>query len=128
MPNQVQSKSDTKYDLKERTARFGEAVIKFVRTLPSNSVNNPLVSQIMRSATSVGANYMEADTAESKKDFQHKIGLCKKESKETMHWFRMFAQANQDRKEEIRGLWKEVRELTLIFSKIVINSKNTHAI
>jgi len=128
MPNQVQSKSDTKYDLKERTARFGEAVIKFVRTLPSNSVNNPLVSQIMRSATSVGANYMEADRAESKKDFQHKIGLCKKESKETMHWFRMFAQANQDRKEEIRGLWKEVRELTLIFSKIVINSKNTHAI
>ena len=128
MPNQVQSKSDTKYDLKEQTARFGEAVIKFVRTLPSNSVNNPLVSQIMRSATSVGANYMEADTAESKKDFQHKIGLCKKESKETMHWFRMFAQANQDRKEEIRGLWKEVRELTLIFSKIVINSKNTHAI
>ena len=122
MPNQVQSKSDTKYDLKERTARFGEAVIKFVRTLPSNSVNNPLVSQIMRSATSVGANYMEADTAESKKDFQHKIGLCKKESKETMHWFRMFAQANQDRKEEIRGLWKEVRELTLIFSKIVIIS------
>lgn len=120
MSNQTQNpKSKKNYDLIERTAKFGENIIEFTITLPKNSINNSLISQGVRSGTSIGANYMEADGAESKKDFKHKIAICKKESKETMHWLRMIAKANPDRKEECRKLWKEVHELALIFSSIL---------
>ena len=120
MSNQIQSPSvKKKYDLAERTAKFGEGVIDFVRLLAMTPINKPLISQVVRSSTSIGANYMEADGAESKKDFRHKIGLCKKESKETMHWFRMIAKANPQEKEECRELWQEAHELALIFSSIV---------
>ena len=68
---------------------------------------------------------MEADAAVSKKDFENKIGLCRKESKESMHWLRMIARANQNRKEDCRRLWKEAQELVWIFSKIISNSKNS---
>lgn len=83
MPNQIKNPNDKKYDLEERTAKFGENVIEFVKTLNRNEVNRPLISQVIRSSTSIGANYMEADGAESGKDFKHKIAICKKESKET---------------------------------------------
>ena len=66
------------FDLEERTARFGEAVIVFAKSIPKNEVTLPLINQLVRSGTSVGANYCEADDAVSKKDFRHKIGLCKK--------------------------------------------------
>ena len=89
------------------------------RTIPQNPINNNLVGQIVRSGTSIGANYMEADAAESKKDFKHKISICKKESKETKHWLRMIAKANPTKLEESRVLWKEAQELTLIFSSIL---------
>lgn len=120
MSSQIKSPNDRKkYDLKERTAEFGAETIRFVKTLPENSINRPLISQIIRSATSVGANYMEADGASSKKDFMHKIALCKKESKESMHWFHMISVANQDRKDQSRILWQEAHELSLIFSAII---------
>ena len=118
------SKGQKQYDLEERTAQFGEAIIAFVRSLPIDPVNSPLVSQIVRSGTSIGANYMEADGAESKKDFQHKIAICKKESKETMHWLRMMAKVNSDRRDECQKLWRESQELTLIFSAILLPKKN----
>ncbi|MFH1713157.1 MAG: four helix bundle protein [Candidatus Jacksonbacteria bacterium] len=119
MSNQAQNpKFKKKYDLIERTAKFGEEIIIFIKKLPKNPINIPLMSQVIRSATSIGANYMEADGAESKRDFKHKIAVCKKESKETMHWLRMVAQANPENKEECRKLWKEVHELVLIFSSI----------
>ena len=111
------------YDLAERTALFGEAVINFARKLPSDPINRPLTSQIIRSSTSIGANYMEADGAESKKDFHHKIGICKKEAKETLHWLRMIAKANPILQEDCRNLWREARELTLIFSKIALSKE-----
>lgn len=124
MSNQTQNPNiKNKYDLGERTAKFGEAIIEFAGNLQNTPINHPLISQIVRSATSVGANYMEADAAESKKDFHHKIGLCKKESKETMHWIRMIAKANPTKREESIDLWKEAHELTLIFSSIVIKTK-----
>lgn len=113
----------TKYDLTERTAKFGEEIIEFAKTLPHNPINNSLVDQLIRSGTSIGANYMEADGAESKKDFQHKIALCKKEAKETTHWFRMIAKANPETITQCRQLWKEARELTLIFSSIIQSTK-----
>ncbi len=112
-----------KYDLGERTAKFGERVIEFAKSLPDDSINLSLKSQFVRSGTSIGANYMEADAAESKRDFKHKIALCKKEAKETMHWLRIIAKANPDKKDECRRLWKEAHELTLIFSSILKKSK-----
>ena len=120
MSNQAQNPNDKKeYDLEERTARFGEVIIEFVKTLSRDSINDPLIRQVVRSGTSIGANYMEADGAESKKDFQHKISICKKESKETKHWLRMIAKANPNRKDQCKKLWKEAQELTLIFSSIL---------
>ncbi|MDO8557890.1 MAG: four helix bundle protein [bacterium] len=119
MSNQIQNPNDKKkFDLGERTAKFGELIIRFAGTLPETPIIRPLISQLVRSGTSVGANYMEADGAESKKDFRHKIGLCKKESKETMHWLRMIAEADQKEKDACRKLWQEAHELSLIFSSI----------
>ncbi len=124
MSNQAQNPNDKKkYDLEERTAQFGEAIIEFVKTLPKDPIDSPLISQIIRSGTSIGANYMEADGAESKKDFQHKISICKKESKETKHWLRMIAKANPNRRDECQKLFREAQELTLIFSSILLPKK-----
>lgn len=123
MPNQAQSSNEKKYDLEERTAKFGEEVIVLSKTLSDSPVNRPLISQVIRAAASIGANYMEADGAESKKDFRHTIGICKKESKETMHWMRMIAVANPSKKDECRKLRQEAHELTLIFSSILNSSK-----
>src|SRR5580698_8336194 len=89
-----------KYDLEERCAAFGEAVIGFAKRVPVSPVARPLVDQLVRAATSVGANYCEADDAESKKDFRHKIGVCRKESKETKYWLRMVAVAADEVRDE----------------------------
>jgi len=114
-----------KFDLEERTAKFGEEVIKFSKIIPVNLTTKSLVSQLVRSATSVGANYSEADDAESKKDFQHKIGICKKESRETKHWLRMMVVAAPELTEKARILWQEAKELNLIFNAIIHNSNKT---
>ncbi|MBW1836620.1 MAG: four helix bundle protein [Deltaproteobacteria bacterium] len=120
MTNKTQNTNNKKvYDLEERTGLFGENIIDFAKTLPHDRINNELVKQFIRSATSIGANYMEADGAESKKDFRHKIALCKKEAKETKHWIRMIARANPNRKKECKKLWQEAQELTLIFASIL---------
>lgn len=66
---------------------------------------------------------MEADGAESRKDFQHKIPICKKESKETKHWLRMIVKANPSRRNECQKLLKEAQELSLIFSSILLSNK-----
>jgi len=124
MSNQAQKPKTKKiFDLQERTAKFGEDIIEFVQGLPKYIINNPLISQLTRSSTSIGANYMEADGAESGKDFKHKIAICKKEAKETMHWLRMIAKANPNKTEECRKLWKESHELVLIFSAILLPRK-----
>src|SRR3972149_8330541 len=124
MTNQIQNPNNKKkYDLEERTAKFGEDIIKFVNSFTRNAINNPLITQLVRSGTSIGGNYMEADGAESKKDFRHKIGICKKESKETLHWLRMIAKANPNRRDECQKLLKEAQELSLIFSSILLPKK-----
>ncbi len=107
------------FELDERTARFGEDIIGFVRGLKRDPVNTPLISQVVRSGTSVGANYMEAGAAQSGKDFDHKIGICKKEARETMHWLRMLVAADSSSRPECRALWQEAHELTMIFSAIL---------
>src|SRR3990170_3901360 len=107
-----------KYDLEERTAKFGEDVISFAKEIPKNPITLPLISQFIRSGTSIGANYCEADDAESKKDFKHKIGICKKESRETKHWLKMIMVACPELKDKARKLWQEAKELNLIFNSI----------
>lgn len=113
------------FNLEERTAKFGEEVIKFAQAIDKNEITKPLIGQIVRSGTSIGANYMEADGAESRKDFIHKLGICKKECKETEHWLRMIATANSSLKDKCQELWRECQELTLIFSAIINNTKES---
>ena len=120
MTNQIQMANGKKnYDLAVRTSNFGAEIIIFVKEIKENNINRSIINQLVRSATSIGANYMEADCAESKKDFQHKIGICKKEAKETTHWLHMLAIAESKETERCRKLWQEAHELTLIFSAIV---------
>ena len=109
---------ETRYDLEERTAKFGEALIRFAKTIPSRSVTESLVVQLVRSATSIGANYCEADDAGSKKEFRYRISICKRESRESKHWLRMIAAAVPELKEEARAHWQEAKELHLIFAAI----------
>ena len=106
------------YNLEERTAKFGGSSIKFCRDIKPDVITIPLISQLIRSATSIGANYMEANAASSKKDFRNKISICKKEAQETRHWLRMIAEASPSHTEEARKLWKECQELVMIFQKI----------
>ena len=90
------------YDLEERTLEFSKNI----------------KSQLIRSATSVGANYREANAAVSRKDFRNKIYISKKEIQETKYWIELLAHTENKLIEELRVLWKEAHEITLIFSKI----------
>jgi len=120
--NEYQIKNNN-FNLEERTAKFGQEIILFAKLIPENTITRPLINQLIKSGTSVGANYCEADEAESKRDFIHKIGLCKKEIKEVRHWLRMIIVAIPELKEKARQLWKEARELNLIFSAIIRSAK-----
>lgn len=113
-PNNVQKP----FDLEEGTAKFGEAIIAFAKRIPENSVNSRLINQLVGAGTSVGANYCEASDCVSKKDFKKSIGTCRKESKETRFFLRMIAAAEPSLKDEARILWKEAKELNLIFGAI----------
>lgn len=111
------------YDLEERTAKFGENIISLCKKASKDNIVNPIAVQLVRSGTSIGANYGEANGASSRKDFKNKIFICKKESIETKYWLRMLAKAEENLKEECKLLWKEAQELTLIFSKIAKSSE-----
>ncbi|MEK7163626.1 MAG: four helix bundle protein [Patescibacteria group bacterium] len=113
------------YDLEQRTTDFSLKLIAFLKKCPQNIIFIPLISQALRSGTSIGANYHEANGASSKKDFQNKIFICKKESKETMYWLELIGKSLDDDKlkEECRELWSESKEFALIFNKISSSSK-----
>lgn len=119
MNNQLKNKPNSKYNLEERTAKFGEEVIELVKKLSFSPINKRMIEQVVASAGSVGANYCEANEAESKKDFSHKIGICKKETKETKHWLRLLLKANPQCFQAIKRINQEAQELLLIFSAIV---------
>jgi four helix bundle protein len=106
------------FDLEERTARFGEAIIRFVKKVPRNSENNRLINQLVGCGTSVGANYCEANEGVSKKDFRNTIGRCVKEAKETKFFLRMIAASEPKLADEARRLYREAKELHLIFASI----------
>ncbi|HCC05818.1 TPA: four helix bundle protein [Candidatus Nomurabacteria bacterium] len=97
----------TIYDLEERTTVFSKKVLLFCKSLPQDAVTKPLLSQLVRSCTSIGANYMEANGASSKKDFANKVFICKKEAKETMYWLHLLGELFKDKREEIIPLYRE---------------------
>jgi four helix bundle protein len=106
------------FDLEERTARFGEAIVRFSKKIPRDPTNNRLIDQLVGCGTSVGGNYCEADERVSKKDFRNVIGRCVKEAKETKHFLRMVAAAEPKLAHEARELFREARQLPLIFASI----------
>jgi len=110
--------NDKKYDLEERTAVFGENIIRLLRKVKQDAITVPIINQLTKCGTSVGANYCEADDAESGQDFRHKVGICKKESRECKHFLRMLAVSCPESKDETRRLWREAKELNLIFNTI----------
>ena len=107
------------FDLEERTAQFGEAVIRFCKKIPRAPENNRLIDQLVGCGTSVGANYCEANEGVSKKDFKNTIGRCVKEAKETKFFLRMIAASEPKLADEARGLYREAKELHLIFASII---------
>jgi len=111
--------TDNKYNLIERTSKFGEDIIIFCKSVKQDNINRSIVNQLVRSGTSVGANYCEANNASSKRDFRNKIFICKKEAQETKYWLQMITKCNSETKDKTRELWQECHELTMIFQKIV---------
>ncbi len=122
MPNNQKKKI---YDLEERTAKFGENIIEFVRKLPKDDITKRIIPQLVGAGTAVGSNYCEADCAESNKDFIHKMAIANKEAKESKHFLRMAAKACPEFSDEARKLWKEGHELNMIFTSIIKKAKET---
>jgi four helix bundle protein len=106
------------FDLEERTAQFGEALIRFCKKIPRNPENNRLIGQLVGCGTSVGANYCEANEGVSKKDFKYSVGRCVKEAKETKFFLRMIAASEPTMVDEARKLYREAKELHLIFASM----------
>lgn len=112
-----------KFDLTERTKSFSKDAISILRQVPENTINRPIISQTVRSITSIGANYCEADNAESRNDFKHKIAICKKEAKEANYWLEILISTNPELEPKMKPLLQEAKELTLIFNAIVNKTK-----
>jgi len=116
-----------KYDLEERTAKFGEDIIEFAKKLPKNLITQRIIPQLIGAGTGIGSNYCEADCAESNKDFIHKMAIANKEAKESKFFLRMVVKACPENKQEGQKLWKEAHELNLIFTTIITKAKQTEA-
>ena len=116
--NNQKAITKNRFDLEERTLEFSKGVIKLCKMLPQNVINRELVSQLIRASGSVGANYREANDALSKKDFNHRIKITRKEAKEAYYWLELLQEANPEYKKEINDLLQEALELKKIFSSI----------
>src|SRR3990167_5116814 len=115
-----------RYDLEERTLKFTKRVIEFVNKLPKSLSNIEISKQLVRSAGSVGANYIEANESLSKKDFIMRIKICRKEAKESRYWLKLVLCNNRELEETQKGLVQEATELMKIFGAILekTNSKS----
>ena len=118
-------KEKKNFDLEERTSVFAENIIRFTKNIPQNPITLPIINQMVKAGTSVGANYREADDAESRADFKHKISICKKEARESSYWLRIIktATGGSSLAEEADKLKQEAIELNLIFNAIVRSTK-----
>ena len=106
------------FDLEERTAIFGEKIVKFSKKFPRDPTNNRLIDQLVGASTSIGANYCEANDCVSQKDFRYTIKRCLKESKETRFFLRMVAASETALATEARDLYREASELVHIFASM----------
>ena len=111
------------YDLENRTKKFSIEILTFLKSIRLTPINRSIIEQLVRSATSVGANYCEAIGASSKKDFRNKIHICKKEAQETRYWIDILLNLDSDHAEKLSVFQKESHELVLIFNKIAHSSK-----
>ena len=118
----IQNSKNKIYDLEDRTTNFAKDVIRFVKILNDNTINRPLIGQIVRSAGSIGANYREANDALGKKDFILRLRISRKEAKETIPWLEVLEEANKRFGDEIKKLKVEAIELRNILSAITSKS------
>ena len=112
------------YDLEKRTKAFSGQMFKVILQITRNDINKNVILQLIRSVTSIGANYCEANNASSKRDFINKIFICRKEAQESKYWIELLAKINPEIIMDLRALWKETHELSLIFNKISSSTKN----
>jgi len=117
---------DVPYDIRERTFQFAVRVIRAVRLLPQDAAARVVVHQLVKSATSVGANVEEADGAESPRDFIHKTSISRKEARESRYWLRIIRAAILDNK-EFSALEQESDELVRIFSTMIVNAQKSQS-
>jgi len=109
---------EKKFDLEDRTLRFSKSCIDLCKVLRRDSINSELISQLVRSSGSVGANYREANDSITKRDFYHRIGICKRESKETKYWLELVLHSNPDLSDKMGSLVDEALQLARIFASI----------
>jgi four helix bundle protein len=102
----------------KRLQNFSLEVIGLCKKIKEDTISRPIISQIIRSATSIGANYSEANNASSRSDFRNKIFICKKETQETKYWLKLTDSVSDD-SVKIDELWRECHEFSLIFQKII---------
>ena len=112
------------YPLEERTYSFSKKVLMLCKKIKISNLNKNLINQLLKSSTSIGANYREAMGASSKLDFRNKIHICKKESHETHYWLSLLNETEKEPSDLIKPLIQEAYELTLIFGKIASSMKN----
>ena len=116
---------DVPYDIRERTFQFAVRVLRAIRQLSNDQASRVVAYQLAKSATSVGANVEEADGAESKKDFIHKMSIARKEARESRYWLRIVRAAILDN-DEFTALEQEGDELTRILSAIISKAQTPH--
>lgn len=119
----TKNQNSRQYDLEERTLRFARRTIKIFKELPKTVINVEIGKQLIRAATSVGANYIEANESLSKRDFLMKIKICRKEAKESGYWLKLIEVSNSDLRSEQEMLLKESIELMKIFGSILTKSQ-----
>lgn len=113
------------YNLENRTMQFSKDILKFFKKFQIKVINENIVRQVLRSSTSIGANYCEANGAVSKPDFKQKIYICKKEAKETLYWLNLLKEmVDESDENDLKKLVDESNQLTLIFSKITSSLKS----
>lgn len=105
-------------DLERRTKRFALAVLKLSAVLPRTREADVLARQLLRSATSIGANYREANRGVSRADFANKIGMVQKEAAETQYWLELLIETKINDSPSLAKLHNESSELLAIFASI----------
>lgn len=107
-----------KYDLEDRTLKFAKDCIDLCRLFIRDTINIELVSQLIKASSSVGANYREANDSITKKDFYHRIGICRREAKESKYWLELLRHSNLRFSDKIEPLIDEALQLARIFASI----------